>query len=114
MKSKVTPVIKNYLVLSKEDGHEYDIAVSEGDNTEYKIYASKNAIWQENVKGELFYTMIDTGNGVKFIRPAGRSVNLVDYDELCHMRILLNFRNQLESNNREVFEIVEHKELMKV
>lgn len=107
--------IRRFLVVSKEDGHEYDILVKTvGDEIEYKIHASKNGIWQEKTKGELFLTMIDTGNGIKFIRVAGKLINLIDYDEATHMRILLIFRNNFETHNRESFDIVEWKEVMKV
>jgi len=89
---------KNYIVLDHEGVHEYDIIVKKSKKgTRFSIFASNGSDWTEHTKGELFLSMLDTGDGIEF----DRDITKIEYDVVFCVRFLLNFELHLDTNPLE-------------
>ena len=65
--------------------YEYDLEVI--DDTTYTLYYSNGEQWQSNIRGEIAFQCIDTGNGFKMTKTDNK--NMLDYSEAGYLYILL-------------------------
>ena len=91
--------------MNCDDGnHEYDIFIEEIDKgTVYNLLASNNAIWSEHIRGKLFLSIVDDGNGLL----CNKSLKAIDYGEAVRLKILINFIFSMDTNMGNKFKIVE-------
>jgi hypothetical protein len=95
MSSSVRVEKENYMVLDHNGMHEYNLTVIKHGEYERTIslFYSMSEEWTDDVRGEMALSMTDNGNGVKF----DRKLKKLDYSELLHLRILLNFEHKTTS-----------------
>ena len=100
---------KKYLILDEAGVNYFNIIVEETDKgVKTSIFASESGEWALHYKGELLASMIDDGNGVKF----GKKIKRVGYDEMEHIRLLINFDYRMSSQiNQETHRFVEEDKL---
>lgn len=86
---------KEYIVLSEDGIHEYNIVVNEiKKETKYSLFNSNNEIWSKQFRNKLALSMIDNGNGVIFESNISKTF---EYHELLAIRLLICFAHQKEN-----------------
>lgn len=98
--------MKTYKIIDKSTQiHEYNIDVEDADEgTKYTLKASKGKQWSEHIKDTPFVTIVDDGNGIQiivgdFFMKIGKTkrINIfTDYSFEEYLRVLLNFKNNIE------------------
>lgn len=104
---------EKYLVLNKQNEHEYTIICEESERkTEISLFSSKADIWNDHAKNELQLSLVDNGDEVIF----DRELKTLDYANLFSLRLLLNFKTSIDENknNREKCKIIKKKNLIKL
>lgn len=104
---------KTYMVFDPNGVHDYNIVVDNNDKGDrFRLYASQGGHWTEQHRGSLILTLVDDGNGVSFDRPLKK----VDYSSLFELKILLNFRDQTDTNelSHQKWKVVEDKTLAEI
>ena len=104
---------KEYMVVDQEGLHEYTIVVENTDKGErFGLFTSNGSQWYDHAKEELQLAMTNDGNGCTF----DRKIKKMDYSELLHVRLLVNFENQTDKHelNREKYKIIEMKTLLEI
>ena len=85
---------KTYVVLDNGQ-HEYNIIERERKNGRtLSLHYSQADFWASRIRGKLAMKMTITGNGVRF----SKNAKSLDYSELAHMRMLMNFEQATDSN----------------
>lgn len=101
---------KKYLVVGDDGKHDYDITVTKTDKgKEYSIFNSMGEQWLSHAQGELVLKMTDTGNGMKFDRKLGKSIQ---YHEVLCLHILLTVERCLDPQLK--YQVIENKSLIEV
>lgn len=102
---------KKYVVLN--DGqHDYNIIdrkTAKGHRV-LTLSHSDADYWTMHARGKMLLKMTDTGNGVRF----SKNIKQLGYDDLAHMRILINFAKVTHVNLMEslgTFDIFEETEI---
>lgn len=93
-------LIKTLSVIST-DGVEYNVFIEKYVNNpgkEYSIYSSHSHLWTEGHRDVLLFTVVNTGNGLKFKKPKGKYSNY-GYDESLYLSILLNIDRKLQATS---------------
>ena len=104
---------KEYMVMSKDGQHEYNIVVEDTDKGEkFSIFTSHGEQWNSHARGVLQLAMTNDGNGCTF----DRKLKKMDYSELLYVRLLVNFEHQTDKHelNREKYRIVEMKDILEL
>lgn len=104
---------KEFMVLDEEGQHEYTIIVDDdGEAKKYSLYTSSGIQWSEEYRNKLQLSIIDNGNGLIL----NRSIKKLDYSELLHLRLLIDFENNFDSNSQNKFKyrIIEIKSLFEL
>ena len=99
------------MVFSKDGLHEYNLEVKETKKGEkFSLFTSNGEQW--TTKNEHLLSMTNHGNGIEF----DRKFKDIDYSELLHIRILINFENKMDTNpmNREKYRIIDGEFKIKV
>lgn len=76
--------------------HEYTIiqTVNEEGHEVTTLYRSNDDVWSEGNRGEELFSLIDTGDDVRF--PKKEFANTVGYDRFAELYIVLAFLNKTE------------------
>lgn len=102
-----------YKVISPDGDYEYDVIVKDSKKgRKISLYYSDNDYWVDGIRGELFMTLMDTGNNVKI----SHSKKKLEYDEAFGLRFLLDFHRQIDTNpaNRLMYKVTKDKKTIKV
>jgi hypothetical protein len=93
--------MKKYVIMI-DDQYEYDLYVDEkGNDKTYSLHYSQSDFWGQS-RSKLALRMTDNGNGIKF----NRSLRVMDYCDMGHVRLLLNFAKANTKNKAELESVI--------
>lgn len=104
---------KTYLVFDHEGVHEYNIIVEKSsEGTRYSIFASNGSSWFDHIKGNLLFSMLDHGDGIKF----DKKLKNIEYDVAFYLRFLLDLDLFLDTNevNKKKHKVVEFDNIIEL
>jgi len=114
MKNPQPDNCKEYLVITSDGLHDYNVVVEdiEDKGTKYSIHMSQGEQYNPHAKGELVMSMLDTGNDIVFSKP----IKKMDYAESLCLRILLSIEHDISIAGMTPmkYRIIENKEILEL
>lgn len=95
--------IRIFELFSHEGEHMYTFKVEQSDKEEkLLLYASKSNEW--TTPGKLIMSAVDTGNMIVL----DKEYKDMEYDEMDHLRIILNMREYISFGKDSPYKVIEH------